>query len=318
MLAPLQEGIAMKKPLLQSVFVLLLALMAGSALAQIAPKAYAPENLRTLSVQDQTRVISLEYSEQSRGRRIPDDQLRFYLDQVNRSNWTFSRIKQDIAQSLGGNNGGWNPNPPPSGGQVTCESKDNRRRECQTGFRRGAMLVQNLSGTRCVEGQNWGSGNGTVWVDRGCRGRFAEGTSGGDWGGGVVKCESANGAYRECRTNFRGRATVQRTLSSTRCTENQNWGQRQGLVWVRGGCRAEFRDSGTGWGGGNGDYSVTCNSDDNRRKTCAYDARQGRPILLQQLSNTSVPGGLQAGATRVTRCGWTAAAAAVSDRAEFV
>ena len=66
----------MKKPLLQSVFVLLLALAAGSAFAQIAPKAYAPENLRTLSVQDQTRVISLEYSEQSRGRRIPDDQLR--------------------------------------------------------------------------------------------------------------------------------------------------------------------------------------------------------------------------------------------------
>ena len=174
----------MKKPLLQSVFVLLLALAAGSAFAQIAPKAYAPENLRTLSVQDQTRVISLEYSEQSRGRRIPDDQLRFYLDQVNRSNWTFSRIKQDIAQSLGGNNGGWNPNPPPTGGQVTCESKDNRRRECQTGFRRNAVLVQNLSGTRCVEGQNWGSGNGIVWVDRGCRGRFAEGTSGGGWGGG--------------------------------------------------------------------------------------------------------------------------------------
>ena len=97
----------MKKPLLPSVFVLVLALAAGSATAQVAPRAYAPENLRTLSVQDQTRVISLEYSEQSRGRRIPDDQLRFYLDQVNRSNWTFSRIKQDIAQSLGGNSGGW-------------------------------------------------------------------------------------------------------------------------------------------------------------------------------------------------------------------
>ncbi len=277
----------MKKPLLQSVFVLLLALAAGGAFAQIAPRAYAPENLRTLSVQDQTRVISLEYSEQSRGRRIPDDQLRFYLDQVNRSNWTFSRIKQDIAQSLGGNNGGWTPNPPPSGGQVTCESKDNRRRECQTGFRRGAMLVQNLSGTRCVEGQNWGSGNGVVWVDRGCRGRFAEGTSGGGWGGGVVTCESANGAYRECRTNFRGRATVQRNLSSTRCTENQNWGQRPGMIWVRSGCRAEFRDSGSGWGGGNSGYSITCSSDDNRRRTCAYDARQGRPILLQQLSNNS-------------------------------
>jgi len=292
----------MKKPLLQSVFVLLLAMMASStAFGQASQRAYAPENLRTLSVQDQTRVISLEYSEQSRGRRIPDDQLRFYLDQVNRSNWTFSRIKQDIAQSLGGNNGGWNPNPPPTGGQVTCESKDNRRRECQTGFRRNAVLVQNLSGTRCVEGQNWGSGNGIVWVDRGCRGRFAEGTSGGGWGGGnggVVTCESANGAYRECRTNFRGRAVVQRNLSSTRCSENQNWGQRQGMIWVRGGCRAEFRDSGNGWGGGgNSGYTITCSSDDDRRKTCAYDPRQGRPILQQQLSNASCREGYSWGYT---------------------
>ena len=279
----------MKKPLLQSVLVLLLAFMAGSAVAQVGTRAYAPEDLRQLSVQDQTRVISLEYSEQSRGRRIPDDQLRFYLDQVNRSRWTFSRIKQDIAQSLGGNNGGWNPNPP-ANGQVTCESKDNRRRECRTGFRRNAVLAQNLSSTRCVEGQNWGSGNGVVWVDRGCRGRFTEG-SGGGWGGSggsTVVCESANNAYRECRTSFRGRAVIQRNLSSTRCNENQNWGQRQGMIWVRSGCRAEFRDSGNGWGGGgNSGYTITCSSDDNRRKTCAYDPRQGRPILQQQLSNTS-------------------------------
>ena len=286
----------MKKPLLQSVLVLLLAFMAGGAIAQVGTRAYAPENLRQLSVQDQTRVISLEYSEQSRGRRIPDDQLRFYLDQVNRSNWTFSRIKQDIAQSLGGNGGGWNPNPP-TNGQVTCESKDNRRRECRTGFRRNAVLVQNLSSTRCVEGQNWGSGNGMVWVDRGCRGRFAEGSGGGS-GGAIVLCESTNNAYRECRTNFRGRAVVQRNLSSTRCNENQNWGQRQGMIWVRSGCRAEFRDSGNGWGGGgNSRYTITCSSDDNRRKTCAYDPRQGRPVLQQQLSNTSCREGYSWGYT---------------------
>ena len=104
----------------------LLIAVPSPAQAQIQTKAYAPENLRTLSRQDQERVISLEYSEQSRGRRIPDDQLRFYLDQVNRSNWTFSRIKQDIATSLGGGGGGWNPGPSP-GGSVLCESKDNRR-----------------------------------------------------------------------------------------------------------------------------------------------------------------------------------------------
>ncbi len=270
----------MKKPLLQSAFVLLLALVAGPAMAQAGTRAYAPENLRPLSVSDQTRVISLEYAEQSRGRRIPDDQLRFYLDQVNRSDWTFSRIRQDIAQSLGGGQGGWNPAP--GAGEVTCESKDNRYRECRTGFRGDAALVQNLSGTRCVEGQNWGSRDGMVWVDRGCRGRFAENAA-----GGTVTCESVKNAYRECRTGFRGRAVVQRQLSSTRCNENQNWGQRQGAIWVRGGCRAEFRDSGLGWGTGGDGYSITCSSDDNRRRTCAYDSRQRRPILLQQLSNAS-------------------------------
>lgn len=281
----------MKQAMLQSMFVLLLALVAsGPAHAQAQTRAYAPENLRTLSVSDQTRVIGLEYSEQSGGRRIPDDQLRFYLDQVSRSNWTFSRIKQDIAQSLGGN--GPRPPNPGNGGEVTCESKDNRYRECPANFRGNAVLVQNLSGTRCVEGQNWGSRNGVVWVDRGCRGRFASRGNGGGNGGGtaLVKCESPNGAYRECPTGFRGRAVVNRQLSSTRCSENQNWGQRAGVVWVRSGCRAEFRDSGTGWGnggGGNPNYSVTCSSEDNRRKTCAYDARNGRPILLQQLSNQS-------------------------------
>ena len=41
-------------------------------------------------IEDQRRVIGLEYSEQSDGRTIPDDQMRFYLDQVRFSRWTFS------------------------------------------------------------------------------------------------------------------------------------------------------------------------------------------------------------------------------------
>ena len=71
-----------------------------------------------------------------------------------------------------------------------------------------------------------------------------------------------------------------------------------GMIWVRGGCRAEFRDSGNGWGGGgNSGYTITCSSDDDRRKTCAYDPRQGRPILLQQISNTSCREGYSWGYT---------------------
>lgn len=253
------------------------------AQAQIQQKAYAPENLRSLSRQDQERVIGIEYSEQSRGRRIPDDQLRFYLDQVNRSSWTFSRIKQDIATSLGGGHGGWNPGLSP-GGTVLCESKDNRRSTCNTGFRGRATLSQNLSKTRCVEGQNWGSGNGVVWVDGGCRARFVQGSHGG--GHGVkVRCESDNGRYRECQTGFRGNAVLTRKLSDARCTEGETWGQRNGMVWVDRGCRAEFIAGGGNWnpGGGNSGYTVTCSSDDNRHRTCAWTSR-GRPVLIQQLS----------------------------------
>lgn len=265
----------------------LLLAVPSPAQAQIQTKAYAPENLRTLSRSDQERVIGQEYSEQSRGRRIPDDQLRFYLDQVNRSNWGFSRIKQDIATSLGGGGGGWNPSPTP-GNSILCESKDNRRRQCNTGFRNRATLSQNISDTRCIEGQNWGSGNGYVWVDRGCRARFVDGSYGGGGHGAKVRCESTDKRYRECRTNFRS-ARLTRKLSDARCTEGETWGQRNGTVWVDRGCRAEFIEGNGGWnpGGGNSDYSVTCSSQNNRRATCAWNNRYGRPYLIQQISSDS-------------------------------
>ena len=270
-----------------SVVLGLLFMTGQPAQAQIQSKAYAPEDLRNLSRGDQTRVISQEYSEQSRGRRIPDDQLKFYLDQVNRSSWGFSQIKQDIATSLGGGHGGWNPGPSP-GNSVLCESDDNRRRQCNTGFRGRAALSQNISDTRCIEGQNWDSGNGYVWVDRGCRARFVQGSTGGGGGYGTkIRCESTDNRYRECNTGFRGNATLTRKLSDSRCTEGDTWGQRNGTVWVDRGCRAEFIEGRGGWnpGGGGSDYSVTCSSKNNRRSTCAWNGRYGRPYLIQQISS---------------------------------
>ncbi len=147
---------------------LCLAAIAGPALAQ--QRAYAPEDLRTLSINDQTRVISLEYSEQSSGRRIPDDQLRFYLDQVNRSNWRFSQIKADIARSLG------SVDRPPTqapGGSIRCESRDGRAQTCRTPWAGPSRLVRQLSSTACVEGRTWQSQRGQVYVGGGCRGEFA-------------------------------------------------------------------------------------------------------------------------------------------------
>lgn len=271
----------MGKSAMQLLLALLLACAAAGALAQAQSRAYAPENLRQLSVQDQTRVISLEYAEQSRGRRIPDDQLRFYLDQVNRSNWTFSRIKQDIAQSLG-QGGGWNPGPPPVGGQTfRCESKDNDARRCVPPWRGPSRLVRQISGSPCIEDRTWSSQDGLITVWKGCRGDFAPAAV----STGTIRCESTDGRSRTCRTPWRGHSRLTRQLSNAACIEGRSWQSQPGQVYVGNGCRGEFAAR---EGGGNaGGYSVTCSSDDNRRRTCAYDPRRGRPVLLQQLSKAS-------------------------------
>jgi hypothetical protein len=80
---------------------------------------------------------------------------------------------------------------------------------------------------------------------------------------------------------------------SARFRARPAWKARPGAVWVNRGCRGEFAEargnSGGNWGGpgGNSNYSVTCSSNDKRQQTCAWDDRQGRPALVQQLSGTA-------------------------------
>ena len=250
--------------------------------AQASVRAYAPEDLRTLSRRDHERVISLEYSEQSRGRTIPADQLRFYLDQVNQSNWTFSRIKQDITRSLAGNN---TPQPPIGGDTVRCESSNGRTRVCDTTWRGPSRIVKQLSSARCVEGQNWTSTSGRITVHSGCRADFGPAASTGP--AREIRCESAKDRRRECAMGANARtARLVRQLSSARCTEGDTWGTSGNVLWVDRGCRGVFEVGGSG-SGGNSDYSVSCSSDGNRPTTCAWDSRRGRPFLQQQLSKTA-------------------------------
>lgn len=253
-------------------------------------KAYAPEDLAVLAVPDRIRVIEKEYADQSRGSRIPDDQLEFYLDQIG-SGWRFSQIKQDIAQSLGGGGGGWNPAPGPAPGApiVRCESRDNRYIECQTQFRGAAMVLRQLSSTRCTDGINFGSRPGLVWVRNGCRAEFVEddryNAPPPGVGGRQIICESRDNRYTECRTDFRGRTVLAHQASRNQCIEGRTWGSRQGMVWVNGGCRGRFAEA--SGGGGGSQYSVTCGSNDGRYATCAWDANAGQPYLLEQSSRTA-------------------------------
>lgn len=256
--------------------------LSSPALAQVAPKAYAPEDLRELSYNDQVRVISLEYREQSGGDRIPDDQLRFYLDQVDRSDWTFSQIRHDIARSLDGATGpgapGWD------GGSVRCESNDGRSRTCPTPWQGRSRVSRQLSGTPCEEGRTWSSRSGEVAVWGGCRAEFvADFLSGPDLGG-AVRCESREGHTRTCPTPWRGRTRMVRQLSGTPCIEGRNWNSRDAHVTVWGGCRAEFassRDTGPDY-----DQTVRCESTSNRTRSCPTPWR-GPARLLRQVSGSS-------------------------------
>lgn len=264
-----------------------------ASLAQVNQRTYAPENIGQLSVTDQIRVIENEYREQSRGRQIPDDQLDFYLDQIRLSRWSFSKIKSDIATSLrgtSGNNGNWRP---PTGGNwnqtsVICSSKDQRYQECRAPFRGRARLVENISKARCIEGQNWGARQNMVWVSNGCRGRFTD--SGNGWGNTnnqIVRCESKDNRYRECRKQYNSPVYLVRKLSDSKCVEGRSWGQNKNMIWVSQGCRADFQHrvgNNNGNWGNQGGYSVTCSSFNGKYKTCAWDRNRGTPRLIERIA----------------------------------
>ncbi|MDR2155888.1 MAG: DUF3011 domain-containing protein [Burkholderiaceae bacterium] len=204
--------------------------------------------------------------------------------------------------------------PPRDGHTIVCESHDKKYRECPTRFRGPAVLVENISDTRCLQGRNWGdNGRGSVWVQGGCRARFAEAASagggapsrpgapvrpGGVGSGQLVRCESDNGRYRECRMPGRARIELVRQLSSADCIQGRTWGVRDDRVWVNNGCRAEFSAFGGAWSGGGWGGSIICASEDQRTVTCPWNARQGRPRLLEQISSATCREGRSWGQTR--------------------
>ena len=189
-------------------------------------------------------------------------------------------------------------------GEVVCESQDGRTSECRTPFR-NPVISQQLSSSACVEGRTWGSrGPGNVWVTDGCRARFVEGGGyaqggygGGDRGQDTVRCESQDGRMRECPIPGGARVELARQLSDTRCVQGRNWGNRGNSIWVSDGCRADFAVAGGrggfgSYGGGSGggydgrrEGVVVCESQDRRDNSCSWNARWGRPQLVQQLSD---------------------------------
>jgi hypothetical protein len=179
---------------------------------------------------------------------------------------------------------------------VTCESMNYRDQECPVP--RGPVeLVQQLSTTPgdCIEGQTWGFNdrNNTIWVRNGCRAQFRVGYAGehrhehSDES--MVTCESMNYRDQECAVAH-GPVELVQQLSTTPgdCIEGQTWGfnDRNNTIWVRRGCRAEFRVSYAGEQRHehSEDSMVTCESMNYRDQQCPVS--RGPVALARQLSTT--------------------------------
>jgi hypothetical protein len=207
---------------------------------------------------------------------------------------------------------------------ITCSSEDGKRHYCDTGSRDSrAYMVNQRSGSKCLEGYSWGSESGRVWVDHGCRADFAIRDagryrdedyrgSGRDFGrntgsneGGTITCSSEDGKRHYCDTGSRdSRAFLVKQRSGSRCEEGYSWGSERGRIWVDHGCRADFafRFSGSGGGrggdyndhdrdsdrnGGNREATITCSSDDGQRHYCDLGSRNARAFLVNQRSGSA-------------------------------
>lgn len=147
------------------------------------------------------------------------------------------------------------------GGAVLCESNNGHFNRCMVPWRDATLIRQESKGA-CIRGQSWGLDRQGLWVDRGCRGRFAEADDGqrygrvddrgrgdGGWRPGPdwnreirLQCNSNGGRYSFCQVDVggHGQARLLNQQSSARCTEGYSWGWNRAGVWTDHGCRGVF------------------------------------------------------------------------------
>jgi Protein of unknown function (DUF3011) len=145
-----------------------------------------------------------------------------------------------------------------NGRNLTCASDDGKRHLCRVDTSRGVQMINQRSGSACIQGQTWGYSRSGIWVDRGCRADFYLGTNyrpggpggpGGPgygapgYGGGAgvtITCSSNNGKRNYCPANTSRGVQLTNQRSGSPCVQGQTWGYDNQRIWVDRGCRADF------------------------------------------------------------------------------
>lgn len=201
--------------------------------------------------------------------------------------------------------------------EVTCQSWNFQEASCPTPGAGRVQLLRVIAGD-CAEGRTWLHDGRMIRVRGGCRAVFR--TDAGGWGSGgfdpgwngggggpgfadrtrTIRCESWN--FRDQRCDLPGRisgARLIRVLGGD-CRDGATWRWDRSVLFVRGGCRAEFEVlmAANGWngggfggsggggfgGGGNAGgevMTVTCESWNYRPAQCAVP--RGRQVRMQRV-----------------------------------
>jgi Protein of unknown function (DUF3011) len=176
---------------------------------------------------------------------------------------------------------------------VRCESEKGKYKECRISGSGHVMLMKQISDTACVEGKNWGTRNGVVWVNGGCRGDFAMSDALGDrllGMGTMVVCESKNNTRSNCNADVSRGVTIARVLSDNACIRGRSWGTNDGGIWVDRGCRAEFLLGDNTSYVQSGASVLRCESQNNTRSTCKADTSFGVRMARRVSKNACVHG----------------------------
>jgi hypothetical protein len=102
----------------------------------------------------------------------------------------------------------------------------------------------------------------------------------------AIPCSSDDGEKHYCEADTRHGARLVRQSSQAACKEGESWGYDEEGIWVDKGCGGEFT-LGRGEGGGEaraegGGGTLTCASDDGRRKVCQADTSNGVQLVRQR------------------------------------
>lgn len=249
-------------------FLVLLALSSNVVFANSGIEAACADAANVMIVDDQIQIGRSGYNKSSRseirwtsrlgyeGYCLANQQGRLYEVKITR----FPRISS-----------------PPShyGSTITCSSRSYQREVCDLPSTGRVYLDQQLSNSRCIQGETWGVIGRVLWVEEGCSGRFRIDAQPA-WEAYTLRCESTNNSRHECRVKANGIARLYKQVSRSTCDQGYSWGQNDNVIWVDKGCRAIFEIEPGGYGYSSG----SAFNPQQAVGACRAEARQNRFVVV--------------------------------------